>query len=93
MGCSDGGCSSSAVTKPRDVLDEHAFPGLLLAEDRFERISDVEGTEGVAVAVTGLAPDRFRAVVAAIMRPTVLPVGKGSKTPSPDRLVPNYIDG
>ena len=38
------------------------------------------------------APDRFRAVVAAIMRPTVLPVGKGSKTPTPHRLVPNFID-
>ncbi|MCZ8380349.1 recombinase family protein [Mycobacterium sp. CPCC 205372] len=37
------------------------------------------------------APDRFRAVVAVVMIPTVLPVGKGSKVPIPDRLVPNYI--
>lgn len=50
------------------------------------------GTPEAAAAVERLLPDRFRAVIAMVMTPTVMPVGKGSHVFNPDRLNPNWHD-
>jgi hypothetical protein len=37
-----------------------------------------------------LSPDRYRAVIAMLMTPTVLPVGKGGKVFDEERVRPNW---
>jgi hypothetical protein len=48
------------------------------------------GTPGAIEKVRKLSPDRYRAVIAMLMTPTVLPVGKGGKIFDENRLIPNW---
>ncbi|SUA03108.1 phiRv1 integrase [Mycolicibacterium fortuitum] len=48
------------------------------------------GTPEAVDAVNDLSPDRFRAIVAVVMEPSVLPVGKSGRGFDRDRLQPNW---
>jgi DNA invertase Pin-like site-specific DNA recombinase len=50
-----------------------------------------EAVEKVA-KIAAASPDRFRAIVALLMTPTVMPVGKSGKVFDADRLKPNWHD-
>ncbi|PJE21521.1 MAG: serine recombinase [Mycobacterium sp.] len=56
-------------------------------DERLRVFADLPlGTPEVAAAVERLSADRFRAVLAVLAETTVLPVGKGHKVFSPDRV-------
>jgi recombinase/recombinase-like zinc beta ribbon protein len=60
-------------------------------EERLRVFDGIPLGEPEAVeAVKALSADRFRAVVKVLMRPTVMPVGKGSHVFNPDRVKPNW---